>query len=75
MCIRDSTLSDTADVLYKTVGYWSRACERSLRWNDPTIGIEWPSTGIAPLLADKDAAAPSLAEALAAGDVFGGPLP
>jgi dTDP-4-dehydrorhamnose 3,5-epimerase len=69
------TLSDNAEVLYKTVGYWNRACERSLRWNDPTIGIEWPSTGIEPLLADKDAAAPGLAEALAAGDVFDSPLP
>ncbi|MFO0118866.1 MAG: dTDP-4-dehydrorhamnose 3,5-epimerase [Cyanobium sp.] len=69
------TLSDNAEVLYKTVGYWNRACERSLRWNDPAIGIEWPSTGIEPLLADKDAAAPGLAEALAAGDVFDSPLP
>ncbi len=69
------TLSDTAEVLYKTAGYWNRACERSLRWNDPTIGIEWPSTGNEPLLADKDAAAPGLAEALAAGDVFDSPLP
>jgi dTDP-4-dehydrorhamnose 3,5-epimerase len=69
------TLSDNAEVLYKTVGYWNRACERSLRWNDPTIGIEWPSTGIEPLLADKDAAAPGLAEALAAGDVFDSHLP
>ena len=69
------TLIDTAEVLYKTVGYWNRSCERSLRWNDPTIGIEWPSTGIEPLLADKDAAAPGLAEALAAGDVFDSPLP
>ena len=69
------TLSDHAEVLYKTVGYWSRACERSLRWNDPAIGIEWPSSGIEPLLADKDAAAPGLAEAVAAGDVFDSPLP
>ena len=69
------TLSDNAEVLYKTVGYWNRACERSLRWNDPAIGIEWPSTGIEPLLAEKDAAAPGLAEALAAGDVFDSHLP
>ena len=69
------TLSDHAEVLYKTVGYWSRACERSLRWNDPAIGIEWPSSGSEPLLAEKDAAAPGLAEALAAGDVFDSPLP
>ena len=64
------TLSDSAEVLYKTAGYWNRECERSLRWNDPAIGIVWPTTGIEPVLADKDAAAPSLAEAQAAGDVF-----
>jgi len=69
------TLSDNAEVLYKTVGYWNRACERSLRWNDPDIGIEWPSTGIEPMLADKDAAAPGLVEALAGGDVFVSHLP
>jgi dTDP-4-dehydrorhamnose 3,5-epimerase len=69
------TLSDNAEVLYKTVGYWNRACERSLRWNDPDRGIEWPSTGIEPMLADKDAAAPGLAEALAGGDVFVSHLP
>jgi dTDP-4-dehydrorhamnose 3,5-epimerase len=69
------TLSESADVLYKTVGYWNRDCERSLHWNDPAIGITWPSTGIEPLLADKDAAAPDLAATLAAGDVFDTPLP
>ena len=65
------TLSETAEVLYKTVGYWNRDCERSLRWDDPAIGITWPATGVQPLLAEKDAAAPGLAEALARGDVFG----
>ena len=72
------TLSDTADVLYKTVGYWSRACERSLRWNDPAIGINWPVAnlaGLEPLLNGKDAEAPTLAAALAAGDVFSEPTP
>jgi len=72
------TLSDTADVLYKTVGYWSRACERSLRWNDPAIGINWPVAdlaGLEPLLNGKDAEAPTLAAALAAGDVFSDPTP
>ena len=64
------TLSDTAEVLYKTVGYWSRDCERSLRWNDPALAIAWPDLQSEPLLAPKDAAAPSLAEVVAAGDVF-----
>ena len=29
------TLSDSAEVLYKASGYWSKTCERSLRWDDP----------------------------------------
>lgn len=67
------TLSDTAEVLYKASGFWSKTCERSLRWNDPEVGITWPLdrlAGVAPLLAEKDAAAPTFAEAVAAGEVF-----
>ena len=67
------TLSESADVLYKASGYWSKACERSIRWDDPTIGISWPLDplgGTTPLLAEKDGAAPFLEEALSAGDVF-----
>ncbi|MEI7952546.1 MAG: dTDP-4-dehydrorhamnose 3,5-epimerase family protein, partial [Synechococcaceae cyanobacterium ELA182] len=58
---------------YKASGYWNKDCERSLRWDDPTVAIAWPLealNGVEPLLADKDAAAPSLAAAVAAGDVF-----
>jgi len=67
------TLSNHAEVLYKASGYWSQACERSLRWSDPEVAIAWPlaQLGISePLLAAKDAAAPALAQALAAGEVF-----
>jgi len=67
------TLSDSADVLYKASGFWSRDCERSLRWDDPDLAIDWPLQGLAgqpPLLAPKDAAAPGLAAAVAAGDCF-----
>ena len=67
------TLSEQAEVLYKASGYWSKTCERSLRWDDPELQIAWPLQrigGAEPLLAEKDAAAPLLAEALAAGEVF-----
>ena len=67
------TLSETADVLYKASGFWSRECERSMLWSDPAIGISWPLDrleGSSPLLAAKDAAAPDLASADASGDVF-----
>ena len=67
------TLSDTAEVLYKASGFWSKSCERSLLWNDPELAIAWPLdrlNGSEPLLAEKDAAAPGFAEASAAGEVF-----
>lgn len=59
------TLSDHAEVLYKTTDYWSRDCEQSIRWDDPQIAIQWPSfvqndTEMKPLLSQKDAQAPFL---------------
>jgi dTDP-4-dehydrorhamnose 3,5-epimerase len=48
-------LSDAADFLYKTTDYWYPEFERTLLWNDPTLGIAWPLAG-APTLAAKDAA-------------------
>ena len=59
-------LSETADVLYKTTDTYSPAHERSIRWDDPAIGIDWPlaAHGIAePLLSDKDRAGRLLPEA------------
>lgn len=55
-------LSETAEFLYKTTDYWYPTHERSLRWDDPTVGITWPMQG-QPLLAAKDAAAALWAEA------------
>ena len=53
-------LSDSAEFLYKTTDYYAPAHERSLLWNDPTVGIQWPDLGMAPLLAAKDQAAARL---------------
>jgi len=51
--------SDAADFLYKTTEYWIGEFDRTLRWNDPALGIDWPLTG-EPVLAARDAAAPLL---------------
>lgn len=56
-------LSDTADFLYKCTTTYHPPSDRSLRWNDPVIGINWPSLDVAPLLSGKDEAAPLLADA------------
>lgn len=53
--------SETAEFLYKTTDYWFPEHERSLLWNDPAVGINWPLTG-EPQLAKKDAAGLSLSD-------------
>ncbi len=66
------TLTEHAEVLYKTTNFWSQECERAIRWDDPQVAIAWSLDslgGIAPLLAGKDAGAPWLADAQAA-DLF-----
>jgi dTDP-4-dehydrorhamnose 3,5-epimerase len=55
-------LSESAEFLYKTTDYWYPEHERSLLWNDPDLGIDWPLDG-APQLAAKDAAARPFADA------------
>ncbi len=55
-------LSESAEFLYKTTDYWFPEHERSLLWNDPAVGIDWPIDG-PPLLAAKDAAGKRLGEA------------
>lgn len=57
------TLSDSADFLYKATDYYAPEHERSLLWNDPAIGIDWPLAGISPVLAAKDAAGTPLKDA------------
>jgi len=55
-------LSEQADVLYKTTDFYAPAHERTVLWNDPQIGIQWPLTA-EPLLADKDRRGATLAAA------------
>ena len=46
-------LSEHAIVLYKTTNYYAPQHERTILWNDPTLGIRWPLEG-EPIVADKD---------------------
>lgn len=57
-------LEDETHFLYKTTDVYARDCERSIRWDDPDIGIQWPDVaGQARKLAPKDAAAPLMRDA------------
>lgn len=50
-------VSESADFQYKCTDYYSPEFERSLQWNDPAVGVEWPIIeGSDPMLAAKDAA-------------------
>jgi dTDP-4-dehydrorhamnose 3,5-epimerase len=47
-------LSDAAEFLYKTTDYYSPEYERSIRWDDADIAIEWPLEH-EPVISNKDA--------------------
>lgn len=55
-------LEDDTHFLYKTTDVYHQASERSIRWDDPEIGITWPVVQDA-LISAKDAAAPLLTTA------------
>jgi dTDP-4-dehydrorhamnose 3,5-epimerase len=56
-------LSDSADFLYKTTDYYAPQAEAAVRWDDPSVGIEWPALSEPPKLSAKDATAGSLSDA------------
>ena len=55
-------LSESAEFLYKTTDYYAPEHERSLLWNDPALGIQWPIDE-APQLSAKDQAGKLLRDA------------
>jgi dTDP-4-dehydrorhamnose 3,5-epimerase len=54
--------SESAEVVYKTTDFHAPEHERTVIWNDPAVGIEWPIEGV-PILSPKDAKAPPLKDA------------
>ena len=57
-------MGDSAVFEYKCTAYYAPEHERTVRWDDPDIGIEWPlADGVEPVLSEKDAAAATLREA------------
>lgn len=59
-------LSETAEYLYKTTDFWVPEFERCLRWDDPSVGINWPIEHLSenpPQLSSKDQLGKLLADA------------
>ena len=54
------TLTDDCEVQYKCTDLYVPDCDGGIRWDDPTIGIDWPLEGATPTLSAKDAVAPLL---------------
>jgi dTDP-4-dehydrorhamnose 3,5-epimerase len=52
--------SDVATFAYKCTGYYKKECEKTIRWDDPEIGIVWPINN--PILSEKDRVGSSLKE-------------
>ena len=55
------TLEPDSEIVYKCSDYYAPETEGVVFWNDPNIGIKWPTVAD-PILSDKDAAAPLLAD-------------
>ena len=67
------TLSDIAEVQYKTTEYWFQEYEKTIIWNDPNLKIKWPIDkldGLKPKLSNKDLNATSIEVAESSGFIF-----
>jgi len=56
------TRTQDTEIIYKCSDYYAQEAEGSIAWDDATIGIDWGLGGIPPVLSEKDANAPSLAD-------------
>ena len=54
------TLEENTEVIYKVSALYSSNCDRSIRYDDPSIGIEWPLPASEIQLSEKDKNAPLL---------------
>ncbi len=61
-----SVQSEVVDCMYACTAYYAPDCERTIRWNDPALGIDWRVDR--PIVSPKDASAPLLSEQSVLGD-------
>ena len=56
-------LETDTEVFYKTTTFYNRESERAIRWDCDQLKIDWPKLGMPPILAEKDATAPTFSQA------------
>lgn len=64
------TLASNTLLVYKVTDFYNGGNDRSVRFDDPALGIEWPVEAEIALLSAKDRAAPSLDDLMNRGDLF-----
>ncbi len=67
------TLSNDAEVQYKTTHFWKKELEKTIIWNDSEINIEWPiykTNLINPILSEKDSMADKFLIKIEKGEIF-----
>ncbi len=68
------TLTPDTEVMYKVDAHYAPEADGGIIWNDRALGIDWPLAGATPLLSDKDALLPALADVTADFAYDGRPL-
>lgn len=58
------TLEPDTEVLYKVSAHYSPECDCTINFADPDIGVDWPLSGVEPVLSPKDRAAPFLRDVI-----------
>lgn len=59
-------LSDTAEFTYKCTDFYDPSSEGGIKWDDPTIAVDWPiPAGVTPNISEKDAKHPAFSEDIA----------
>jgi dTDP-4-dehydrorhamnose 3,5-epimerase len=56
------TLAEEAEFCYKCTAEYHKGSECGIRWDDPTLDIQWPLEGLNPLVSEKDARLPKWQE-------------
>ena len=67
------TMSQYAEITYKTTNYWKKEFERSILWNDIKVGIKWPIDDLNlkyPIISKKDAIASTLDKAIKNSEIY-----